>query len=48
LIKGGIKPLYKVLDVAKAKTPKYYLFVHCKKRDSTIKEIAKKILTKYI
>ena len=48
LMKEGIKPLYKVLNVAKAKTPKYYLFVHCKKRDNTIKEVAQKILTKYI
>lgn len=48
LTKEGLKPLYKVLDTAEAKIPKYYLFIHCKKQDDVSKEIIQKTLKKYI
>ena len=47
LTKEGLKPLYKLLDVASAKMPKYYLFVHCKRQNNASKEIIQRILEKY-
>lgn len=48
MTKEKIKPLHKVLDIAKAKPPKHYLFVHCKKQNNSTKKIINKILAKYM